>query len=121
VLQIKAASPFAPKLEVINSSAHKDLSCQSKFSFNIKPNIYIYKDKSNHWGPTDIFKWATNDDPFGPPTLTGEGENKACSFLHDSKLVSIPQDKSPPMLWGWAMPAIFMHCGASQIDAVNGI
>ncbi|KIM81091.1 hypothetical protein PILCRDRAFT_9122 [Piloderma croceum F 1598] len=91
--QIKAASPFAPKLEFVNSSAHKDCSCQSEFSFDIKPNICVYKDESNRWGPTDIacaelaidFKWATNDDPFGPPTLTGEGKNKACSFLHDSK------------------------------------
>ena len=91
--QIKAASPFAPKLEFVNSSAHKDCSCQSEFSFDIKPDICIYKDDSNCRGPTDIaraelaieFKWATNDDPFGPRTLTGEGENKTCSFLCDSK------------------------------------
>lgn len=91
--QIKAASPFTHKLEFVNSSAHKDCSCQSKFSFNIKPDICVYKDESNHRGPTDIaraelaieFKWATNDDPFGPPTLTGEGKKKACSFLHNSK------------------------------------
>jgi hypothetical protein len=25
------------------------------------------------------------DDPFGPPTVTDEGEVKACSFLRDSK------------------------------------
>ena len=49
--------------------------------------------KSNHQGPTDIahaeltieFKWHTSDIPFGPPTLTGEGKDKACSFLCDSK------------------------------------
>ena len=91
--QIKAASPFAPNLEFVNSSTYQDCSCQSTFSFDIKPDICVYTEKSGRQGPTDIayaeliieFKWHTHDDPFTSPTLIGEGEDKILSFLCDSK------------------------------------
>ena len=42
MLQVKAATPFATSLEFVNSSAQKDCSEQSDFSFNIKPDICKY-------------------------------------------------------------------------------
>jgi len=93
VSQIKAASPFAPDFEFVNSSTFWDCSCQSAFSFDIKPDICVYTKKSTRRGPTDIahaelvieFKWHTHDDPFTFPTLIDEGEDKILSFLRDSK------------------------------------
>jgi hypothetical protein len=94
MLQIEAATPFAPSLEFVDSSAHMDRSGQSAFSFNIKLDICVYNKNGQHQGPTDVahveliikFKWqSSNDlfcDPYEPledddPTILCEG--KACA------------------------------------------
>ena len=54
MLQIEAAAPFAPSLDFVNLPAHMDCSGQSKFSFDIKPDICVYTQDSKRLGPTDV-------------------------------------------------------------------
>ena len=94
MLQIKAAAPFAPSLEFVNSSAHVDYSGQTGFSFEIKPDVCVYTKGSQRLGPTDVaraeliieFKWHEADDPFCDPYIPSGAEHatifregKACA------------------------------------------
>jgi hypothetical protein len=54
MLQIAAAASFAPSLEFVNSSAYADRSKQTEFSFEIKPDVCTYVEKTQCRGPTDV-------------------------------------------------------------------
>jgi len=91
--QVDAVSPFAPSLEFFDSSAYTDSSGQSKFSFDIKPDICVYTEGSGRRGLTDVaraeiimeFKWHTADDPFCDPYPIGNDPVQQYSFLRDTK------------------------------------
>lgn len=52
--QVDIIKSFAPTLEIVNLSTHTNSSGPSKFSFNIKPDVCVYTEKSRHWGLTDV-------------------------------------------------------------------
>lgn len=91
--QVDAANPFAPSLKFFDSSAYTDSSGQSKFSFDIKPDICVYTEGSGRRGLTDVaraeiiieFKWHTADDPFCDPYPNGNDPVQQYSFLRNTK------------------------------------
>ena len=91
MLQIEATAPFTPSLDFVDSSAHSDCSGQSKFSFNIKPDICMYTQNSECQGPTDVacieliiqFKWQSSDDPFCDPYQPSEDNDP--TIFHQGK------------------------------------
>lgn len=62
---------FAPNLRIVNSSSIVDCNPHSDFTFNIKPDVSVYRCSDRH-AMTDSrlaemfieFKWKTSDDPF---------------------------------------------------------
>ena len=90
-IQVTAIKPFAPSLEFVNSSANTDCSGQSKFSFDIKPDVWAYT-KNYKRGATDVaraeiimeFKWHQSDDPFCEPYPL-PGDLNRSTFLRDNK------------------------------------
>src|SRR6202451_2359370 len=95
-LQVTAIKPFAPSLEFVNSSTNTDCSGQSKFSFDIKPDVCAYT-KNYKQGATDVaraeiimeFKWHQSDDPFCEPYPLPEDLNRS-TFLRNHKTDRAP-------------------------------
>jgi hypothetical protein len=91
MLQIKSTAQFAPSLEFVNSSTHVDLSGQSKFSFDIKPDVCVYTQEGQCQGPTDVthveliikFKWHLANDPFCDLYILSGAEHT--TILHKGK------------------------------------
>src|ERR1700685_2630397 len=90
-IQVTAIKPFAPSLEFVTSSANTDCSGQSKFSFDIKLDVWAYT-KNYKRGATDVaraeiimeFKWHQSDDPFCEPYPL-PGDLNRSTFLRDNK------------------------------------
>ncbi|KAG1905190.1 uncharacterized protein F5891DRAFT_943966 [Suillus fuscotomentosus] len=70
LLQINGIRPFAPQLSFVNSSKHADTNNCSSFTFNVKPDVYVYSDGTSHgcniskFEVNIEFKWNNIHDAF---------------------------------------------------------